>query len=90
VRLDRILRRTEKSPDPKMLRDSLEQQFGLPAALVERADRARGQGHLSGEKDQCLVGLGIYEANTPQLVRIMVLGAATIEQNALVANDSAR
>jgi hypothetical protein len=38
LRLDRILRRTEETLDPKMLLDPLEEQFDLPAVLVERAD----------------------------------------------------
>jgi hypothetical protein len=62
-----------------MLLDPFEEQLDMPMVLVERADRGGRQGHLIGEEDQRLAGLGILEANAAQLRGIVLLGVEAIE-----------
>src|ERR1039458_4049713 len=46
LRLYRVVRRAVELFDPKVLLDPFEEQFDLPAALVEGADRRGRQGEL--------------------------------------------
>src|SRR5665811_856801 len=46
LRLHRVVRRAVELFDPKVLLDPFEEQFDLPAALVEGADRRGRQGEL--------------------------------------------
>jgi hypothetical protein len=50
-----------------MLLDPLEEQFHLPAVLVERADGRGRQHHLIGEEDERLAGLGILVSNPARM-----------------------
>jgi len=88
LRLDRILRRPEKSFDPQMLLDPLEEQFDLPAILVKRADRHGRQGHLVGEKDERLAGFGVVETHPAQLGGVILPCVEAVQRNALIANDA--
>src|SRR6202049_2951774 len=73
-----------------MLLDPLEEQLDLPAALVEGANRGGRQGEVVGEEDQGLGRLGVVEADTPQMVGIMLAGIVTIERDGLIADDAGR
>jgi hypothetical protein len=44
-----------------VLFDLIEEEFNLPAALVDSADRRRGQGELIGERDKALAGVGSWK-----------------------------
>ena len=52
-----------------MLLDPFEEQFDLPAALVERADRRGRQPELIGEEHQRFSRFGVPEADAPQVFR---------------------
>jgi len=60
----------KKPFDPEVLFDPLEEQFDLPAALVEGGDRQGRQSGVVGEEEQCLARVGILEANAAQLLGV--------------------
>ena len=74
-----------------------EEQFDLPAALVERADGQCRQGHLVGEEDECLPGLRIFEADAARVAAcafvLQVIGKALLrvkatERDSLIAHQT--
>lgn len=71
-----------------MLLDPLEEQFHLPAVLVERADGSAWQCHLVGEEDERLAGFGVFESNTAQMNGVVLLRVEAVERNGLIANDA--
>ena len=73
--------------DAQMLLDPFEEQFHLPAQLVERADRGGRKVEGIGQKDQRLAVLGILEANAPQVLGIVSLRVEAIQGDTLVAHD---
>ena len=58
------------------------------AAFVERADCRRRQRALVGDEDERLAGLGIFEPDAPQMLRIMLTGLDSGECDGLVADDA--
>ncbi len=72
LRLHGVLAVAQKLLDSQMLLDLLEEQFDLPAALVKRCDGERRQGCVVGQEDQCLVGLGVFESNSAQVLGIVL------------------
>ena len=73
-----------------MLLDPLEEQFHLPAVLVERADGGGRQCHLVGEEDERLAGLGVFESNPAQMRGVVLLRVEAVERNRLIANNAGR
>jgi hypothetical protein len=71
-----------------MLLDPFEEQFHLPAILIERADSCRRKCHLIGEENKRLVGLGILESNAAQMRGVVLLRVEAIERDRLIANDA--
>ena len=55
--LDRVLAGSQESLDAKVLLDPLEEQFDLPAALVQGRNGQGRQGRIVGQKHQRLAGL---------------------------------
>ena len=88
LRLHRILAVADKPLDAQMLLDPLEEQLDLPAALVKCSNAQRRQGGIVGQKHQGLAGFRVFEADAPQLFRIVLRDVETIQRNALVADDS--
>ena len=68
--LHRVLAGAQKALDAQVLFDPLEEQFDLPATLVERADRERWQRGVVGQEDQRFARLRVLEWNAPQMLRI--------------------
>ena len=69
LRLHRVLARAQEFLDAQMLLDPFEEQLHLPAILVERGDRERGQCCVVGEKYQRLARFGIcllYTSPSPR------------------------
>src|ERR1035441_583986 len=66
----------------------LEEQFNFPAAFVEIADGGSGQGELVGEKDKALAGVGVAEADSAQMVWIVVAAVIAVESDGLVGEDA--
>ena len=73
-----------KGFDAEMLLDPFEEQFDLPAAAIQLGDGPSRDGEVVGEEDQRLAGMGITIANTPQRVRIIVLGLGVGQHHSLV------
>lgn len=82
-----MLRRAEELLDTKILRDSLEEQLHMPAALVERADGRCRQREVVGEEHPCLAGFGVLEADASHVRRVM-LTAVGAERDGLVADNA--
>jgi len=52
LRFDGVLRNSEKCFDSQVLFDPLEEEFDLPAALIESGNLSRGQQEIVGQKNQ--------------------------------------
>jgi len=85
-----VFRGSEEPFDPQVLLDPLEEQFDLPAALVEGADGRGRQAEMVGEKDECFEGFGIVEADPAQMLGIALAGVVAIERDGLIADDAGR
>ena len=88
LRLHRVLAGTQKLFDTQVLLDPLEEQFDLPALLVQRADRQRRKRGVVGQENQPVARVRILEANAPQMLRIISRGIEAIERNALIADHA--
>lgn len=86
--LHRVLRSAEETLDAQVLLDPLEEQFHLPAALVERADGFGGYAEVVGEKHQRLAGLWVLVANASQPLRVAALRVEDGQLDRLVADES--
>ena len=60
-----------------MLLDPFEEQFHLPARLVERADGGCRQREVIGDKDQRLAGFRILESDETQMFEIVLAAVDT-------------
>ncbi len=67
----RVLARAVKSFDAQMLLDPFEEQFDLPAAMIQLRNGQGGRGEVVGQKDQRLAGHGIAIADAEQRVGII-------------------
>ena len=74
--------------DSQVLLDPLEERFNFPAAFVEIADGGSGQGELVGEKDKALAGVGVAEADSAQMVWIVVAAVIAVESDGLVGENA--
>ncbi len=89
LRLHRVLAGAQETPDVNVLLDPLEEQFDLPAAFVQRGVRQGGQADVVGPEDPCLSRLGVLEADSPQMLRVMLRRLEAVEHDALVADHVA-
>ncbi len=71
-----------------MLLDPFEKQFDLPTAAVQLGDRERRQGEVVAQEDQCLLGLGVLEANAAQRRFEAHARVKAREQHGLIADQS--
>ena len=74
-----------------------EEQFALPAALVERADGQCWRGHLVGDENECLPGLRIFETDAAlvaacafvlQVIGETLLRVKAIERDSVIAHQT--
>ena len=70
--------------------DPFEEQFDLPAVLVECGDSQRRQDKVVGQEDERLAALDIFESNAPQVLGVMLHSVKPVDQDRLIANNSAR
>src|SRR5215472_16839160 len=70
-----------------MLLDPFEEQFNLPARLVERADGGCRQGKLIAQEHQSFGAFGIAQADASQMIGIKPLAVVAVESDRLVADD---
>ena len=90
LRLDGVLAVAQELLDSQMLLDPFEEQFDLPAVLVECCDSQRGQDKIVGQEYERLATLDIFESNASQVLRVMLGGVKPVEQYRLIANNSGR
>jgi hypothetical protein len=68
---DGILRRPVKRFNPQVLFDPTEEQFDLPAELIELSDHQRGQKKIIRQESQVAVIFPIIKANSPKRLGII-------------------
>ncbi len=71
-----------------MLLDPFEEQFDLPAALVECTYGQCWQGMVICEKQQCFAGLCVFEADASQMIRKVSAAVETVEYDGLIADHA--
>ena len=90
LRLHRVLARAQKALDAQVLLDPFEEQFHLPAALVQRGNGQRRQRRIVGEKHQRLARLGVFVPDAPQMFRVVAGHVKPVEADGLVADHPGR
>ena len=70
--------------DAPMLFDRLEEQFDLPATVIQLRDGPGRHGEIMGQKDQCFSGFEMAIANAPQRGGIILLGLQAGRDDRLV------
>src|SRR5437764_412937 len=85
--LDRVLGSAEESLDAEMLLDPFEEEFDLPATLVERANSCRWKLEMVGQEHQCLAAFRVLETDAPEMVRVALFGKRPVECDGLIADD---
>ena len=88
LRLHCVLARAQKALDAQMLLDPFEEQFHLPAALVQCSNGQGRQRRVVGQKHQRLARLGVFVADAPQMLGIVGGYVKTVEANRLIADHS--
>ena len=71
-----------------MLLDPLEEQFHLPARLVEQADGEGWQVEIVGEEPQKTILFGIVKVNPAEWVRVMLPGGGGSQDNGVIGSKS--
>ena len=71
----------------QVLLDPFEEQFDLPAALVQTRDGKRRQLEVVGEKHETLLGLCIEVGDATKRNRILLRGLGSTEHDRLAARN---
>jgi hypothetical protein len=90
LNLDGILGGSIERFDTKMLLDPFEEEFDLPAALIELRDGRRWECEVVGQEDQPFVLGNIEIANTSQFVGVSLAGVKSLQDNDLIGLDPCR
>jgi hypothetical protein len=85
---DRVFAGSVEGLNTQVLLDPLEEQFNLPAALVESADGGSGQGELVGKEDKILTSVRIAEADAAQMAGIILAAVIAVEGDGLIGEDT--
>ena len=88
LRLHRVLVGGQKSLDPQMLFDLLEEQVDPPAALIQSGDAQGRQCHAIGQKYQRVARLHIFEFNPSKRLRVIPADVKTIQCDALISDHT--
>jgi len=88
LRLHGVLARSQKSFDTQVLFDPLEEQFHLPATLVQSGDGQRRQRRIVGQEHESLARFWILVSNAPQMFGIIFRDVKSLEANRLIADDA--
>lgn len=83
-----ILAGAEESFDSQVLFDPFEEEFDLPATLVNGCDRQGGKIEVVGQEDQSLSALRIDIADTSQSLRVVEFSFSGAQSDRLVATQS--
>ena len=87
---DGILAISVKGLDPQVLLDPLEEEFHLPARLVEQADGEGRQVEIVGEEAKKTILFGIVKVNPAEWVRVMLPGGGGSQDNGVIRSKSGR
>src|SRR5271166_128153 len=66
-----------------------EKKLHLPTAFVEVANGWRREGGLVGQEHKRLPGLGVLEADAPEMGRVILAAAVAVQCDGLVGNHTA-
>jgi len=83
-----VLRCAEELFDPKVLFDPSEESFDEPAAAIQIGNGVCRQLEIVGEKNKMLIAGGIEVTNTPELLRVILLGGVAAKGDYLIASES--
>src|SRR5450759_2704291 len=72
----------------KMLLDPLEEQFHLPAPVVEFGDGQRVEREVVRQEREALSGLLVEKANAAQLLGVVAVRVETAKDDGLIASQS--
>ena len=89
LRLDCVLAVAQKLLDAQVLLDPLEKQLDLPTTFVQSGNGHGRQACVVGQKDQRLLGDGVFESDTAQVLRVVLGSIVPIQRNGLIADDAA-
>ncbi len=89
LRLHCVLARAQKLLDAQVLLDPFEEQLDLPPALVQSGNGKLCQAGVVGQEDQGLLGLGVFEPDTPQVLGVVFGGIMPIQRDGLIADYAA-
>ena len=84
----RVLARAVKGFDAQMLLDPFEEQFDLPAAMIQLRNGQGGRGEVVGQEDQRRAGLGIAIADATQRVGIIAPGVKPDGHHGLIKTQT--
>ena len=88
--MDGVLRGSQEALDPEVLLDPLEEEFDLPAHLVEPADVDGGDQHAVGHEAQAFVRLRVAVRHAPDRGGILLWRLDSAQHALLVAAQSER
>lgn len=83
-----VLAGAEESFDSQVLLDPFEEEFDLPATLVNGCDRQGGKIEVVGQEDQSLSALRIDIADTSQSLRVVEFPFSGAQPDRLIAAQS--
>ena len=87
LRLDRIRGGADEGLDLQILFDRLEEQFDLPAILVDRGDGAGTEAVMIGDEDEGAAGVLTDCLDPTQKMPTLFLGAASGQADGLILDD---
>ena len=87
---DGVWRCSVKGLDSQMLLDPAEEEFHLPALLVNIGDGYGGNGKNIGQVDKTLLGVHVHVGHPAQGLRIGISGFLVCENNALIGTKPQR
>ena len=88
LRLDRIRRGADEGLDLQILFDRLEEQFDLPAILVDRCDGAGTETVMIGDEDEGAAGVPTDHFDAPQKMRTLLLSTDSDQADGLILDDA--
>lgn len=87
LRLDGIGRGADEGLDLQVLLERLEEQFDLPAILVDRGNGGSPEAMMVGDEDKNAAGVLADGLDTAQQMRALFLRASTGQTNRLILED---
>lgn len=89
LRLDRVGRGANEGLDLQILLGGLEEQFDLPAILVDRGDGTGTKPVMIGDEDEGAAGVLADCLDPAEKMRALILGACAGQADGLILDDVA-